>query len=95
MSLKKNTAPIREYGTSESNCRSQHDQNVDRCPDSDDVNSPTNKLLTTEGETCLHESNDLTPPETTFPSRTNGMSFNMVQFTSIAESDDELSDPLP
>ena len=95
MALKKNTAPIREYGTSESNCRYQHDQNVDRCPDSDDVNIPTNKLITTEEETCLDESNGLTPAETRFLSRTNGMSFNMAQVTSIAESDDELSDPLP
>ena len=95
MSLKKTTAPIREYGTSESNCRSQHNQNVDRCPESDDVNIPTNKLLTTEEETCLDESNDLTPPETTFLSRTNAMSFNMAQVTSVADSDDELSDPLP
>ena len=95
MSLKKNNAPIREYGTSDSNCRSQRDQNVDRIPDSDDVKIPTNKLLTTEEETCLDENNDLTTPETTFLSRTNGMSFNMAQVTSIAESGDELSDPLP
>ena len=44
MSFNKNIAPIREYGTSESNCRSKHDQNVDRCPDSDEVNIPTKKL---------------------------------------------------
>ena len=95
ISLNKIIAPIREYGTSDSNCRSQHDQNVDRCPDSDDLNIQTNKLLTTEEETCQDESNDLTPPEPTFFSRTNGMSFNMAQVTLTGESDDEQPDPFP
>ena len=63
ISLKKNTAPIREYRTSDSNCRSQHNESVNRCPDSDDVNIPTNKLLTTKEEPCLDESNDLTTPD--------------------------------
>ena len=63
LSLKKNTAPTREYRTSDSNCRSQHDENLNRCPDSDDVNIPTNKLLTTKEEPCLDESNDLTTPD--------------------------------
>ena len=63
LSLKKNTAPTREYRTSDSNCRSQHDESVNRCPDSDDVNIPTNKLLTTKEEPCLDESNDLTTPD--------------------------------
>ena len=53
ISLKRNTAPIREYGTSGSNSRSQHNENVNRCPDSDDVNIPTNKLFTTKEEPCL------------------------------------------
>ena len=59
MSLNKNIAPIREYGTSDSNCRSQDDQNVDRCPDSNDVNIHTNKFLTTEDETCFNMQNKL------------------------------------
>ena len=63
ISLKKNTAPIREYGTSDSNCRSQLNENVNRCPDPDDVNIPTNKLLTTKEEPCLDENNDLTTPD--------------------------------
>ena len=58
MSFNKNIAPIREYGTSDSNCRSEYDRNVDRCLDSDDVNIPTNKFLTTEDETCQEESDD-------------------------------------
>ena len=95
MSLNSNIAPIREYGTNDSNCRSQHDQNVDRCPDSDDVNIPTNKHLSTEDETCQDESNDLTPLEPKFIPTTNGMSFRMAQFNSAEESDEELSDPLP
>ena len=95
MSFNKNLAPIREYGTTDSNCRSQHAQNVDRCPDSDDVNVPTNKLLSTGVETCQDESNDVTPLEPKFVSTTNGMSFRVAQFNSAEESDDELSDPLP
>ena len=88
-------APILEYGTSDSNCRSQHDQNVDRCPDSDDVNIPTNELLSTDDETCQDESNDVTPLEPKFISTTNGMSFRMAQFNPAEESDNKFADPLP
>ena len=95
MSFNKNIAPIRENGTSDCNCRSQHNQNVDRCPGSDDVNIPTNKLLSTEDKTCQDESNDVTPLEPKFISTTNDMSFRMAQFNSAEESDDELSDPIP
>ena len=95
MSFNKNIAPIRENGTSDCNCRSQHDQNAARCPVSDDVNIPTNKLLSTEDKTCQDESNDVTPLEPKFISTNNGMSFRMAQFNSAEESDDELSDPLP
>ena len=101
MSFRKNIAPIREYGTSDSNCNPKHNQNVDLCPDSDDANIPINKLLTTEVGTCKAESNDVTALEPKFISTTNGistttgMSFNMARFSSIGESDDELSDPLP
>ena len=63
ISLKKNTAPIQEYGTSDSNCRSQHDENVNRPPDSDEVKIPIIKLLTAEEEPCLDEGNDLTTPD--------------------------------
>ena len=63
ISLKKNTAPIQEYGTSDSNCRSQHDENVNRPPDSDEVKIPINKLLTAEEEPCLDEGNNLTTPD--------------------------------
>ena len=90
MSFYKNIAPIRENGTSDSNCRSQRDQDVDRCPDSDDVNIPTNKLLSTEDETRQDESNDVTPLEPKFIS-----TIRMAQINSAEESDDELSDPLP
>ena len=95
MSFNKNIAPIREEGTSDSNCRSQHDQNVGSCPDSDDVNIPTNKLISTKEETCEDESNNVTPLEPKIISTTNGMSFRMAQLNSAEESDDELSDPLP
>ena len=97
MCFYKNIAPIREYGTSDSNCRSQHDQNVDRCPDSDDVNILTNKLLSTDDKTCQDESNDVTPLELKFILilTTNGMSFEMAQFNPAEKSDDEWSDPLP
>ena len=95
MSFNKNISPIREYGTSDFNCRSQHDQSVDRCPDSDDVNIPTIKLLSTEDETCQDESDDVTPLEIKFISTTNSVSFRMAQFDSAEESDDESSDPLP
>ena len=95
LSFNKNFVPIREGGTSDSNCRSQHDQNVDRCPDSDDVNFPTNIFLTCEDGTCQDESDDVTPLESKFILTTNGMSCRMAQFNSAEESDDELSDPLP
>ena len=94
-SFNKNIAPRLEYGTSDSNCRSQHDQNVDQCPDLDDVNIHTNEFLTTEDETCQDESDDVTPLESKIISTTNGMSFKVAQFNSADESDDELSDPLP
>ena len=93
MSFNKNIAPIPEYGTSDSNCKSRHDENVDRCPDSDDVENPTNKLLSTDDETCQDESNDVTPLETKILSTTNGKSFRMAKFNSAEESVDELSDP--
>ena len=95
MSFNKNIASKREYATSDSNCRSQHDQNVDQYPDSDEVIIPTNKLLSTEDETCQDESNQVIPLEPKFISTTNGMSFRMAQFNSIEESDNELFDPLP
>ena len=95
MSFKNNITPIREYGTSDSNCSREHNQNVDLCPDSDDANIPINKLRTTEVGTCKAESNDVTPLEPKFISTTNGMIFNMARFSSFGESDDELSDPLP
>ena len=93
VSLNKNVAPIRVYGTSDSNCRSQHDESKNRCPDSDDVNTPLNKILTTEDGTCKDESNDVTPLEPKFISTTKGMSFNMAKFT--GESDNEQSNALP
>ena len=95
MSFKNNISPIREYGTSDSNCSFKHNQNVDLCPDSDDANFPINKLLTTELGTSKAESNHVTPLEPNFISPTNGLSFNMARFSLIGESDDELSDLLP
>ena len=83
MSFNKNIAPIRENGTSDCNCRSQHDQNVARCPVLDDVIIPTNKLLSTEDKTCQDESNDVTPLEPKFISTTNGMSFRMRNSTQL------------
>ena len=59
------------------------------------MNIPTNKLLSTEDETCQDESNVATPLEPKFISTTNGMSFRMAQFNSAEEADDELSDSLP
>ena len=95
MSFKNKISPIREYGTSDSNCSPQHNQNLDLCPDLDDVNIPINKLLTTEVGICKAESNDVAPLEPKFISTTNVLSFNIARFSSIGESDDELSDPLP
>ena len=95
MSLQRNVVPIREYRTTDSSRSSKHDQHVDLCPNWDDVNIPINKLLTTKKEACQNEGDDSIPPESTFLSRTNGMSFNMAKFTSIGESDDARSDPLP
>ena len=90
-----NIAPIREHGTSDSNCSPKHNQNVDLCPDWDDANIPIDRFLTTDVGTCKAESNDVTPLEPKFISTTDGMSFNMARFSSFGESDDELSDTLP
>ena len=95
MSLKRNVAPIWDCGTSGFNRGSQYGQNRDRPSDWTDGNNPTNGLLTTEGEAWQDGSNELNPNEPRFNSRADGMSFNMAQFTSTVESDDEMSDPLP
>ena len=95
MSLKRNVAPIWDCGTSGFNRESQYGQNRDQPSNSSDGNNPSNELLTTEGEAWQHRSNELIPNEPRFTSRTDGFSFNMAQFTSTGESDDEMSDPLP
>ena len=92
MSFNKSIAPIREYGTSDSNFRSEHDQNVDRCLVLDDVNIPTNKSITTEDETCQDESKVVTPLEPKVVSTTIGKSFNRA---STGESEVEQYNPLP
>ena len=92
ISLKRNDAPIWDCGNSGFIRESQHGQNSDQPPDSTDGNNPTIDLLTTEGE---DGSNELIPNEPRFTSKTNGLSFNMAEFTSTGESDDEMSDPLP
>ena len=94
MSLQRNGAPIWDYGTSDFNCESQYGQDRDRLPDSTDGNNLTNGLLTTE-EAWQDGSNELVPNEPRFISGADGMNFNMSQFTSTGESDDEMSDPLP
>ena len=95
MSLKKNVAPIWDCGFSDFNRESQYGQNRDRPPDSTDGNNPTKELLTTEGEASQDGSNELIPNKPRFNSRTDGLSFNMAQFTSTGESDDDMSDPQP
>ena len=95
MPLQTKVAPMWEYGTSDFNCESQYGQDRDRPLDSTDGNHPTNKLLTTEGEAWQDGSNELIPNEPRFIARANDMSFNMAQFTSTGEPDDEMSDPLP
>ena len=95
LSLKRNVAPIWDCGTSTFNRESQYGQNRDRPPDSIDGNNPTNELFTTAGEAWQEGSNELTPNEPRFTSRADGMNFNMAQFTSTGESDDEMFDPLP
>ena len=78
VSLNKNVATIREYGTSDSSCRSQHDQTKKRCPDSDDVNIANIEILTTEDRIRKDESNDVTPLGPKFISTTNGVNCNMA-----------------
>ena len=95
MSLKRNVAPVWDCGTSNFNRESQYGQDEDRPPDWTDGNNPINGLLTTEGEAWQGGSNELILNEPRFISRTDGLSFNMAQFTSTGESDDEMSDPLP
>ena len=95
MSFKRNVAPIWDCGTSNFNRESQYGQNRDRPPDRTDGNNPTNGLLTTEGEAWQDGSNELILNEPKFISRADGMSFNMAQFTSTGDSDDEMSKALP
>ena len=95
MSLKRNVAPIWDCRTSDFNHESQYGQNRDQPPDTTDGNNPTNELLTTEGEATQDGTNELIPNEPRFTLRTDGLSFNMAQFTSTGDPDDEMSDPLP
>ena len=95
VSLKKNVAPIWDCGTSDFNRESQYGKNRDRPPDSTDGNNSTNELLTTEGEAWQDGSTELIPDEPRFISGTNGLSFNMAQFTSTGDSGDEMSNALP
>ena len=95
MSFKRNAAPIWDCGTSKINRESQYGQNRDRPPDWTDGNNPTNGLLATEGEAWQDGSNELILNEPRFISRADGMSFNMAQFTSNGDSDDEMSNALP
>ena len=95
MSSKRNHVPNQSLGTDAVDRSGQYDQNVNLSPDSDDGNNSTNKLQPTKEETGQDESNEFTPPERKSFSRNSGMNFNVAQFTSAGESDDELSDPLP
>ena len=96
MSSTRNHLPNQNNGTSDVDHSPQYDQNVDRCPDSDDGTIPTNELpLTAEEEAEQDEPNSFTPLEPRFFHRNNSMSFKMAQTTSCGESDDELSDPFP
>ena len=90
-----NVAPIWDCGTRGFDHESQYSQNRDRPPDWTDGNNPTDEFLTTEGEAWQDGSNKLIPNEPKFISRTDGMSFNMAQFTSTGESNAEMSNPLP
>ena len=95
MSSKKKHVPNQNHGTNAVDRSAQYDQNVDRSSDSDDGNNPTNKLRSAEEEAGQDEPNEFTSLEPRFFHRNNGMSFNVLQFTSTGESHDELSDPLP
>ena len=95
ISSKRNHAPYQKHGTNAVDRSAQYDQNVDRSPDSDDGNNPTNDRQPTEEETGQDESKETTPPERRSFSRNSGMNLNVAQVTSAGESDDELSDPLP
>ena len=95
MSFKRNVASVWDCGTSDFNHKSQYGQDTGRPLYSIDGNNPTNEPLTTEGFSWYDESNNLIPSEPRFISMTGGMTFNMAQFTSTDESDDEMSDSLP
>ena len=68
---------------------------MDRSPDSDDGNNPTNEHQPTEEETGQDEPDEITPPEPRTVPRDNAMSFKMTQFTPASGSEDELSHTLP
>ena len=91
----RNHLPNQNNGTSIVDHSPQYDQNVDRSPDSDDGNNPTNEHQPTEEETGQDEPDEITPPEPRTVPRDNAMSFKMTQFTPASESEDELSHPLP
>ena len=95
MSSKKIHVPNQNHGTNAVDRSAQYDQNVDRSSGSDDGNKPTNKLQPAEEYAGQDEPNEITPRERRSFSRNSGMNFNVAQFTSAGESDNELSDPLP
>ena len=63
--------------------------------DLDDRRSPLIGPLSNEESNWQHEDEQFTPPERRLFPRSNGMSFNMAEATSIGESDGESSDSLP
>ena len=95
MSPEKNISPKQKSSTKKLNRRPRKDDIMKNSLDLDDRSSPPIERLSNEEANWQHEAEQFTPPDWKIFPRSNGMSFNMAEVTSIGESDSELSDPLP
>ena len=95
MPSKRNISPIKNSSTEQFNRKPPNNDAMNNFLDLDDRSSPSIERLSNEEVNWQHEDEQFTPPERRLFPRNNGMSFNMAEATSIAESDGESSDSLP
>ena len=95
MSSKRNIIPIKKSSTKQFNRKPPNKDTTNNFLELDDKISPPIERLSNEEANWQHEDEQSTPPERRFIRKNYGMSFNMTEVTSFAESDGELSDPLP
>ena len=94
MSSKRNISPITNSSTEQFNRKPPNKDAMNSFIEVDDRRSPSIERLSNEEANWQHEHELFTPSQRRFFPRSNGMSFNMAEVTSIGESDGESSDPL-